>query len=163
MGKRFYDLLLVEKGKISVARYFRPSNELVFFYNDEDETFGVELVSNFGDRPDWENFDAMRVGPDGKVEVPWWVFETFGPISAFMVSPQYSVVKGSYVELSLLPIEGVEKPKKSKKEKKATSVTEFKKEKKTLSETMLTAAFGEEFDTKAGVECGPLQDYTDDL
>lgn len=158
---KFYDLLIIEKKRIDVSRYFRPSDALVFFYEDKDDAFGVEMVSGFdSEKPDWESMDQQVVGVDGKVEVPWWVLETAGSVDAFLVAPKYSVTSGKIVGLSLLSVDEVEKPKKPKKEKQ--SVTEFKKA--DLSEKMLKSAFGEKFDTSAGAEeDGPLGAYTDEL
>ena len=167
---KFFDLLVIEKGRIDVSEYFQPGDGLVFLFDEEEHCFVAELqLENLSVEPEWGLVGQMsRVAIDGTVEIPGWVLQAtrtriFEDIldeiaEGFLAAPLYSRVAEKIVSVYLLPVDGLDErisQKKKKKDNTSPEISEFKKPREEvdlgdLSKDMLRAAFGPEFDTEIG-------------
>ena len=177
---KFYDLLIVDKDdhRMDVSKHFEPGTKLVFQLVADELHYYYEaerVVENGKSLPVCAKVGQIsKVDEDGMVEVPWWVLESADVVvEAMLVAPVYSEALQKVSSICLVPLDDVKKPAKkqsgSKKDKQKGDDSDsknvaFKKHNiKNLSERMLSASFGEDFDTTAGVEANPLSDYIDDF
>ncbi|MBQ8992072.1 hypothetical protein IJ090_01390 [Candidatus Saccharibacteria bacterium] len=172
---KFYGLLIVEKGRIDVSKYFRPGDKLVFLLDREEEMFEAKLLTDLAAEPEWEKVgEVSTVGSKGTVGIPHWVIQTTQTMlffemveeqaEAFLVAPIYSQSLGRVTSVYLCPVDGVKDSKKPKA-KKPTEAKELPVV-MDLSKRMLKSAFGDDFDTNIGAPKevrDPLADLTDDL